>query len=120
ASRQLFFQPRQQVGADLGFHAYDAYMTKAEDIRYYDTKSPFTDMNYIMGGRSQDILRFHFTQNITPRLNAGFGLQRFTSNKQYGTFSALGSEANLAKNWGFHFHTSYASEDGKYLLLAHF
>lgn len=120
ASRQLFFQPKQRVGADLGFHAYDAYMLKAEDIRYYDTKSPFTDMTYILGGRSQDILRFHFTQNINPRLNLGFGVQRFTSNKQYGTFSALGSEANLAKNWNFHFHGSYFSKGGKYLLLSHF
>lgn len=120
ASRQLFFQPRNQVGAELGFHAYDAYMYKAEDIRYYDTKSPFTDMTYQLGGRSQDILRFHFTQNINPQLNMGFGVQRFTSNKQYGTFSTLGSEANLAKNWNFHYHASYFSKTGKYLLLTHF
>jgi hypothetical protein len=50
----------------------------------------------------------------------GFRLQRFTSNKQFGTFSALGSQANLAQNWNFLFHTSYVSKDKKYTLLAHY
>lgn len=120
ATRTTFFQPRQQVGAHLGFRAYDPYAIQANEVKYYDTRSPLTEMTFVSGGLGRNILRFGFNQNIKPRLNMGFQLQRFTSNKQFGTFSALGSEANLAQNWNFLFQTSYVSKDQKYTLLAHY
>ncbi|GAB3182337.1 putative porin [Telluribacter humicola] len=120
ATRNVFFQPRTEVGAELGFRAYDPYAIRADEVQYFNTRSPFTDMTFFMGGRGRNILRFGFNQNINPRLNAGFQFQRFTSNKQYGTFSAVNSEANLAQNWTFLAHTNYTSKDKKYTLLGHF
>lgn len=120
ATRQLFFQPREEVGAQLGFRAYDPYALQSSDVKYYDTHSPYTDMYYMQGGKGQNILRFGFNQNITPKWNAGFRFQRFTSNKQFGTYSTTSSEQNLASNWNFLFHTNYFSKNKKYLLLAHF
>jgi hypothetical protein len=120
ATRQTFYQPRQQVGAQLGFDAYDPYAIQQNEVRYYDTRSPLTEMTFISGGRGRNLLRFGFNQNITPRLNVGFRVQRFTSNKQYGTFSTLNSEAILAQNWTFITHGSYFSKDRKYIVLAHY
>ncbi|TDB64559.1 putative porin [Arundinibacter roseus] len=120
ATRQTFFQPRTQVGAQLGFRAYDPYAIQQDEVRYYDTKSPLTEMTFFSGGRGRNILRFGFNQNINSKLNLGFRLQRFTSNKQYGTFSTLGSEANLAQNWNFLFHGSYTSPNKKYSILGHY
>ncbi|WP_247234893.1 putative porin [Telluribacter sp. SYSU D00476] len=120
ATRNVFFQPRTEVGAELGFRAYDPYAIRADEVQYFNTRSPFTDMTFFMGGRGRNIVRFGFNQNINPRLNAGFQFQRFTSNKQYGVFSALNSEANLAQNWTFLAHTNYTSKDKKYILLGHF
>ncbi|GAB2774120.1 putative porin [Rhabdobacter roseus] len=120
ATRPVFYQGRDEVGAQLGFRAYDPYAIQPEEVKYHDTRSPYTDMTYIAGGRGQNILRFGFNQNVNPRLNVGFRLQRFTSNKQYGTYSSLGSESNLAQNWNFLLHTNYFSANKKYTLLAHF
>lgn len=120
ATRFTLFQPRQQVGAQLGFRAYDPYAIQPNEVKYYDTRSPLTEMTFISGGLGRNILRFGFNQNITPRLNMGFKLQRFTSNKQFGTFSTLGSQAVMAQNWNFLFQTSYFSKDEKYTLLAHY
>lgn len=120
ATRPVFFTPREDVGVQFGQRAYDPYALQASEIKYYDTHSPYTDMYFMQGGRGQNILRFGFNQNINPRFNAGFRFQRFTSNKQFGTYSGRGSEQNLSKNWNFLFHTNYFSKNKKYLLLAHF
>lgn len=119
ATRPLFFQGRDEVGVRLGFNAYDPYSLRSDEVRYYDTKSPHTDMYYVIGGQGRNLLTFRFTQNIHPRLNFGFWLRRFNSEKQYGTYNSRGSEANLAQNWNFLIHSSYFSKNKKYLLLAH-
>ena len=120
ATRPTFYQPRQQVGAQLGFRAYDPYAVQENEVKYYDTRSPLTEMTYVSGGQGQTMLRFGFNQNITPRLNLGFRVQRFTSNKLYGTFSTLKKEANLVQNWNFLFQGSYSSKNKKYTALAHY
>lgn len=120
ATRPTFYQPRQQVGAQLGFRAYDPYAVQENEVKYYDTRSPLTEMTYVSGGQGQTMLRFGFNQNITPRLNLGFRVQRFTSNKIYGTFSTLKKESNLAQDWNFLFQGSYSSKNKKYTALAHY
>lgn len=119
ASRPMFFAPRSQVGRQLGFRAYDAYGFKAEDVKYFDTKSPYTDMYYTQGGLNREILKFGFTQNVNPRVNFGLRLQRFSSQRQYGSYASRGKQAALARNWSMLLHGSYFSKNKKYLLLTH-
>jgi hypothetical protein len=119
ASRPMFFTPRTTVGRELGFRAYDAYAFKPEDIRYYDTKSPFTDMYYVQGGLNREVLKFGFTQNINPRVNFGLRLQRFSSQRQYGNYASRGGAAALARHWSVLLHGSYFSKNRKYLMLSH-
>jgi len=120
ATRNTFYQPHQSVGAQLGFRAYDPYAVQDGEVKYYDTRSPLTEMTFVSGGLGRNILRFGLNQNITPRLNVGFRVQRFTSNKQFGAFSTINSEEKLAQNWNFLAQTSYFSKDKKYALLAHY
>ena len=61
--------------AIMSFQPY-AYQTM--DVKYFDTKSPYTDMYIALGGNNQNILRFDMAQNINPRWNVGFDVQRFT------------------------------------------
>lgn len=119
AGRPLFFEPRSTVGRQLGFRAFDAYGFQADDVKYYDTKSPYTDMYYVQGGLNREILRLGFTQNINPRVNFGFRVQRLSSKRQYGTYAPRGGAAALARNWSFLLHGSYFSKNKKYLLLTH-
>lgn len=119
ASRNIFFQPRQDIGAQLGMRAYDAYAIKADEVQYIDTKSQHTYLTYINGGKKTSLGKFGYTQSTGPRFNVGFNFERFTSSKQYGVYS-LGSESFLGQNWTFLLHTSFFSKDKKYLILAHY
>ncbi|WP_310587245.1 putative porin [Fibrella aquatilis] len=119
--RPVFYQTPTQIGQQQGYYVFSPYAFNTETVRYYDTKSPFTDMYLALGARNQNILNFDFTQNIKQRLNAGFNVQRFTSEKQFGVGSArTATERLLAQNWGLLLHVNYRTEDDRYTLLAHF
>ena len=118
--RPVFLNVPQQLGAQSGYSVFDPYAYPTMDVKYYNTKSPFTDMYLALGGNGQNILRFNMAQNINPRWNIGFNLQRFTAEKQFGRNGNNDTYKLLAQNWGFVLHTNYKSKNEKYTLLAHF
>lgn len=118
--RPIFVQVPQQLGAQTGYYVFAPYAYQTMGVKYFDTKSPFSDMYLALGGRNQNILRFDFTQNVNPRWNLGFNVQRFTSQKQFGTSGANDRFKLLAQDWGFLGHTNYRSKNDKYTLLVHF
>ncbi|MCP1382021.1 putative porin [Runella salmonicolor] len=120
ASRNVFFRPIEQLGTQFGYDAYSPYAYQINDVKYYDTKSPYTNLYLTLGGGGQNILRFDHSQNLSPRLNLGMNVQRFTTNKQFGTSGQSDSQTNLAQNWGFVFHGNYRSKDEKYTFLGQF
>ncbi len=120
ATRPIFYQEPEQLGVQPGFTAYQPYAYQPQQVKYYDTKSPFTNMYLALGGAEQNILNFDFNQNINPRWNLGFNSQRFTSNKQFGTSGASDATKQLATDWGLLLHSNYRSKDDKYVLLVHF
>lgn len=120
AARNVFFRPIEQLGTQFGYDAYSPYAYQINDVKYYDTKSPYTNLYLTLGGGGQNILRFDHSQNLSPRLNLGINVQRFTTNKQFGTSGQSDSQTNLAQNWGFVFHGNYRSKDEKYTFLGQF
>ena len=57
------------TGITSGFTAFDVYMTEPEDVRYYNTQSPYILMNPTFGGQGRDVGEVIFSRNITPRWN---------------------------------------------------
>ncbi|MBC8152078.1 MAG: putative porin [Bacteroidetes bacterium] len=121
ALRPVFYEEPPQIGAQTGYYVFAPYQYQTDQIRYFNTRSPFTRLYLALGGREQNILGFDFTQNVTPRWNLGFNLQRFTSIKQFGTSGSNSDpQKYAAQNWGFVGHSNYRSKDDKYTLLLHF
>ncbi|MCF2443202.1 putative porin [Dyadobacter sp. CY345] len=120
ATRNLFFTPRQDVGAQLGMRAYDPYAIQLEDVQYIDTKSQYTDLTFRSGGRKTTLGSFGYSQNVNSRFNFGIRGARLTSNKQYGAYTGVVSEALLGQNWTFLLQGHYFSKDKKYLILANY
>ncbi len=118
AARPVFFKPISQIGQMLGYNAFDLYYQPSNSIKYYDTKSPFTDMSYATGGNGDQILNFDFTRNIKPNWNAGIHLQTFVGSKQYA--NATGRGQNSVRNWNVILQNSYFSRDSNYTVLANF
>lgn len=70
ASRSLLFSPIQQPGWDHGFHAYDVYNFTVDETRFFNTTRPYSELNYLLGSKSEQFIRLMHTQNIRPNWNA--------------------------------------------------
>ncbi|HZF65053.1 MAG TPA: putative porin, partial [Chitinophagaceae bacterium] len=56
ATRSILFSPRMRAGWDPGFHAFDVYKWRPEAVRFFNTTRPYTELGYLLGGRSQQII----------------------------------------------------------------
>ncbi len=120
ASRPVFFAPAQNLGTLMGFNAYTPYMYQPDSMRYFDTKSPFSNLYFVMGGLGQNVFRVDMNQNIKKRWNFGFNAQRMSANKQFGTSGRTDSEQRLIENWAFVLHSNYRSADEKYMIMGNY
>lgn len=117
AARPLMYEVPRMIGTSSGFHAYDLYFNAADSMKYYDTKSPYTQMNAFWGGGNRNMLDLAFSRNVNPRWNLGFNLNTIRARK---TLNPNARDDNMADQNSYSFHTNYRSEDGKYFLLANF
>lgn len=117
ALRSVFFQTPEQIGSQIGYNAYTPYAFQPPQVKYFDTKSPFSNMYFVSGGDGQNILEFDFTRNAGPRFNIGFNLFRSTSVKQFGP--PANNEDNLLGIWNFMLHANYSSKNEKYTAMGH-
>ncbi|WP_315822197.1 putative porin [Paraflavitalea speifideaquila] len=71
ASRSLLFTPIMQSGWDHGFHAYDNYNFTVAESRFYNTTRPYSELNYLLGSRAEQMINLVHTQNVKPNWNLG-------------------------------------------------
>ena len=72
AARSLLFLPEMIAGFDPGFHAFDVYKWKLENVRFFNTTRPYSELNYFLGSRTEQIIELLHTQNIKPNWNFSF------------------------------------------------
>lgn len=73
AAKSLLFAPNFIAGFDAGFHAFDIYKWKLEQVRFFNTTRPYSELNYMLGSRVEQIIEILHTQNIRPNWNFSFG-----------------------------------------------
>jgi hypothetical protein len=79
ATRSILFAPQLQAGWDPGFHALDVYKWKPENVRFFNTTRPYTELNYLLGSRAEQIIEVLHTQNIRPTWNFSFNYRLINS-----------------------------------------
>lgn len=118
ASRTVLFPERKTIWKEFGNRAFDLYKINADSVAYYHTFSPYTTLNYLQNNRGAVRIRFTQSQNISPRWNITFDVNRLASSKQISAGSVR--EARLIDGWNFVASSYYLSKNKKYSLLANF
>lgn len=116
ALNPVFFEMRNQIGRTTGFAAYDPYEKTADQMKYYDTKSPFMNLYIGLGGVNRDVVDFSFSRNINPQWNVGFDIHRIASVKQIGASSNRDRQLSHS---GLDFYGFYKSKNRKYHAMFH-
>jgi hypothetical protein len=103
AYRSLYYEPSKIIGRRSGYHAYDEFYLGPEDIKYFDTKSPFTEINVNYGGGRRAMTDIIFALNDSIHLNLGFQYQSIRAEKQL-SFLGTGEFQSKSTNYsGFGF-----------------
>jgi hypothetical protein len=98
ASESMLFLPTMKAGWDPGFHAYDIYRYKMEKVRFFNTTRPYSELNYLIGGRAEQIIEVFHTQNRKPNWNLSFGY-RLIGTPGYFKNQKAGHNNYLLTNW---------------------
>ncbi|MFN3782679.1 MAG: putative porin [Spirosomataceae bacterium] len=119
AAKWIGWRTEEEVNTPLYFSPFGLYGFQKDQIRYFNTKSPFTNMHYVQGSRNFAVLDFTHSQNINERLNITLDINRFSASKQFG-LTGSSREERLVDHWAVHVSSNYTDKKGKYLLLTHY
>ena len=112
----LFYQVPDMIGITSGFNSYNLYWDD-EQIRYFDTKSPYSNIRATLGGKGRSATRITFSRNITPQWNFGFTYRPLLIDKQ---IQREGKGDRHVRATYYDIYTSYQSPDSSYRLMANF
>ncbi len=119
AYRQVFTLAPKSIGTSLGYHAYMPYSFQTDEIRYFNTKSPYSDVTFNLGAGGQTNLNFAFARNVDSLWNIGAEVQRLVADKNLTDLSFRSRELSLTGQWGLILHTNFTSRNKRYRLLGH-
>jgi hypothetical protein len=109
-SRPLLFDVDRAIGFQYSWNPYSVLFTNSYDTKYYNSKTPYSDLTYSQGKQNMIFLQVKFSQNILPRWNVGIDYQRITSlgflHRQY------------TSHYNFQFYNAFQSKNKRYTLLA--
>ncbi len=112
-----FYQFPNIVGLRHGYEVYNPYLPGPNDIKYFDTKSPFIDLNLNFGAQGRSMGIFEFSRNIKSNWNVGFDFRKIVGDKQIGA-QQLRGDRNTDEIY-YDFYMSYGSDNGKYHALSY-
>ena len=106
AARNLLFSPIMQSGWDHGFHSFDIYNFTVEQTRFYTTTRPYTEMDYVISSRAEQLIHLKHTQNLKPNWNMAF---------EYRLVNAPGLFKSQRTNHNsYRFNSWYVSKNKRY------
>lgn len=83
AHQAVVFSPQTRKGFDLGFHQFDLYQTRAEDLPFYRITRPFTNLAYSqVAEQSNGYVEAQFSRNFANGINLSIDYKRIN---QLGT-----------------------------------
>jgi hypothetical protein len=117
AIRPIFYQVPETIGARSGFDAYDLYWD-SDQVKYYDTKSPYSNMNLVLGGRGRSFTKALISRNVNPRWNVGIDFRGLFIDKQIPLRRGKGDR--ITRSNYYDFYTAYNTKDSVYRAFVYY
>ncbi len=114
AIQPLYYENPDVIGKRSGMHVYDLY-TETEPIKYYDTRSPYSNMKVVLGGLGRSITKGTYSRNITPQWNFGLNYRALLIDKN---IQRRGKADRLVRGTYYDAYTTFQSKDSSYRVFA--
>ncbi|MBI4930348.1 MAG: hypothetical protein HY841_06275 [Bacteroidetes bacterium] len=110
SNRKLFFETFSEIGFRNGFESLDLFGYNRDEIKYYRTRTPYTEIFVLFGMKKEQFARLLHTQNITKQWNIALNMLRLRSEGFYNKQNCTDNNISLSSN--------YTSKNNRYSLLA--
>ena len=80
----MFPRSRNETGVQLGMDYTSFYSFENSDFKYYDTKSPYSELTYFQNFKGQEYFEALFTRSASKNFNFGVQFSRIGANRQIG------------------------------------
>lgn len=110
ANRKLLFESSSDIGFQSGFDFLNLFGYQKDEIKYYHTRTPFTEVNVVFWMKKEQFSRLLHTQNITKQWNISLNMLRIRSDGFYLKQNCSDNNISLS--------TNYTSKNNHYSLLA--
>lgn len=106
----VVFSTINRQGFDIGFHQYDLYQVKPEDLAFYNITRPFTNVNYSqVAEQSNGYIDAQFSRNFAQGVNLSIDYKRIN---QLGTQTKYANQD--VQNTALAFGLAFEGESDKY------
>lgn len=116
AIRPVYQDVPDVIGATSGFNAYDLYWNSMPR-QFFNTRSPYSNLNLVLGGKGRSLTNIMYSRNINPRLNFGFHYNGIFIDKQ---IQRQGKGDRNARAEAYGMFVSYHNKDSSYTALLRF
>jgi hypothetical protein len=117
AARPLFYTLPASIGLRNGMTAFDYLIPNRDQIPYFNTLSPYTEVFYMQGARQRSMLKTTLSQNVLPGLNLAAHYQRFTGLR---ILNVTQSDERLTDHHSAWISVNFQTKNKKYRAWAHY
>ena len=97
------------LGFSYFLNPYSIYFANTNTLRFYNTRTPYTEIFYATGSKNEQVFKGLVTQNIAPNFNTAINFTRIRSDGFYSRQNTNDNVLDVSVN--------YKSRDNRYLLL---
>jgi hypothetical protein len=113
--RFVFYHLPSNIGISPGQEGFAPFYRTPSDIRYYNTRSPYSRLTIFLGGSNRSITDVEFSRSDSVNFNFGFDFKTFKIDKQ---IERQGRGDRSVDATQYDFYTQVRSSNLKYQLLA--
>jgi len=100
AFNSLHFQPTpRETGFNYFINNFENYFYTFKNLRFYNTRTPYTDLFYVMGNKREQLFRMTFSYNIKKNWNVTVDFSRTRSEGFYQRQSTNNNFIAVSSNY---------------------
>ena len=111
SARPLLYELPNSIGFRNGMNMFDYLIPGQNQIKYFNTLSPYTDIQYAQGAKQRAMIRTTFSVNVLPRFNLSAHYQRFTALR---ILNVSQSEERLSDHHSVWISSNYSTKNNRY------
>jgi len=112
--KAYFYQTPRYIGTTLGLNALNRYAFVQDEIPFFNTKSPYSQLNYNRTFEFQESIDATYARNVSKNVGIGFRLRRMSGKHNYG---ATSSKIPYADHYSAYVNGYYVTDNRKLKLL---